>query len=467
MTQNQASILIIDDEESIVEGFRLFLAREYVVLVAANGEDGLKQVNEKRPVVVLLDVMLPDINGIDVLRKIKMIDENIEVIMFTGVNDMRTAVDALQFGAFDYCLKPFNINELAIVIKKAIESQGMKKEIRYRRLIENEQSAHISSLIGESIKMRQIYEIMDIMSKSDTTVLITGETGTGKGLVARAIHFNGTRSNKPFVVVNCNSIPESLVESELFGYEKDAFPEATTQRIGKFELAHQGTIFLDEISSLNLTVQARILKILQEKEITKIGGTLPVKIDIRVISATTTDLREAVKKGQFREELYYRLNVVPIRMPSLRERKEDIPCLANYFLNLYKQKFNKDIKGISEHAMKILEDYYWSGNVGELQNIIERVVILTKDGESITHQNLPIDLLILKGKIESEGLTLREARHQFEKQFIVHVLERVKWNQIKASKLLDIHRNTLLLKIQQLEINLKQPVDEQLEEEEE
>lgn len=460
MMQNQTSILIIDDEKSIVEGFRLFLAKDYNVLVATNGEEGLQQVNEKRPSVVLLDVMLPDIYGIDILHKIKKIDEDIEVIMFTGVNDLRTAVDALQLGAFDYCLKPFNINELSIVIKKAIESQGMKKEIKCRRLLETQQSAAFDNIIGESVQMRQVYEVMNVMSKSDTTILITGESGTGKGLIARTIHFKGTRSNMPFIAVNCNSIPGSMIENELFGYEKDAFAGADTQKIGKFELAHQGTIFLNEIGSLKPNIQGRILKVLQEKEIKRIGGTHPINIDVRVIAATNSDLQEAVKKGTFREELYYRLNIVPIYMPSLRERKDDIPALVNHFLNLYAQKFNKEIKGVSDHAMRMLEEYYWPGNVQELKNIIERIVALTKNGKMITHQNLPIDLLIAKGKIETEGITLREARNQFEKQFITHVLERVKWNQIKASTLLDIHRNTLLLKIQQLGINLKQPIEE-------
>ncbi|MBI4777356.1 sigma-54-dependent Fis family transcriptional regulator [Candidatus Desantisbacteria bacterium] len=461
--QNKTNILIIDDEKSIIEGIRLFLAKDYDVLVATNGEDGLKQVNEKRPSVVLLDVMLPDINGIEVLHRIKNIDESIEVIMFTGVNDMRTTVDALQLGAFDYCLKPFDINELSIVVKKALENQGMKKEIKYRRLLETQQSAAFDNIIGESIQMRQVYEVMNVMSRSDTTILITGESGTGKGIIARAIHFKGTRSNMPFIAVNCSSIPGSMIENELFGYEKGAFAGAAEQKIGKLELAHQGTIFLDEIGSLKPNIQAKILKVLQEKEIQRIGGTHSVKIDVRVIAATSSDLQEAVKKGLFREELYYRLNIVPIHMPPLRERKEDIPALVNYFLNLYKQKFNKEIKGISVHAMTILEEYYWPGNVQELKNIIERVVSLTKEGEMITHQNLPIDLLITKGKIETEGITLKEARNQFEKQFITHVLERVKWNQIKASTLLDIHRNTLLLKIQQLGIKLKQPVEEQTE----
>ncbi len=461
MMQNQTSILIIDDEKSIIDGFRLFLAKDYNVLVAANGEDGLKEVNEKRPKVVLLDVMLPDINGIEILYKIKKIDENIEVIMFTGVNDMRTAVDALQLGAFDYCLKPFNINELSIVIKKALESQSMKKEIKYRRLLETEQSAAFDTIIGESIQMRQVYEVMDVMSKSDTPILITGESGTGKKLIARAIHFKGTRANMPFIAVNCSSIPGSMIENELFGYEKGAFSGADTQKIGKIELAHHGTIFLDEIGSLKPNIQARILKVLQEKEIERIAGGHPIKIDVRIIAATSFDLQEAVKKRTFREELYYRLNVVPISMPSLRERTEDIPALINHFLNFYKQNFNKEIKGISIHAMKMLEEYYWPGNVQELKNIIERIVTLAKEGEMITHQNLPIDILIAKGRIETEGITLKEARNQFEKQFITHVLERVKWNQIKASTLLDIHRNTLLLKIQQLGIKLKQPLEEE------
>jgi two-component system response regulator AtoC len=462
MKSKHAVILVVDDEKSILEGFRLFLTKEYEVLLASTGEEAIKHVKSKRPNVVLLDVILPDINGIDVLRKIKKIDEHIEVIMITGVNDLRTAIDALQLGAYDYCLKPFNVNEISVVIKKAIENQSMKKEITYRRLIETEQSINFNNIIGESIKMKQVYEIMEVMSKSDTTVLITGESGTGKELVAKAIHFNGTRANKPFITVNCSAIPENLLESELFGYEKGAFTGAITQKIGKFELAHQGTIFLDEIGSLKLEMQAKILRVLQEKEFERVGGTHPIKIDVRIISATNSDLQEAVQQGQFREDLYYRLNVVPIHLPPLRERKEDIPLIANHFLNIYNQKFNKNIKGFTSHAMKILQEYYWPGNVRELQNIIERVVVLAKDENVISHQHLPLDLLILKGKIDTEGITLREARNQFEKQFILHVLERVNWNQLKAAKLLDIHRNTLLLKIQQLGIKLKQPVEGQV-----
>ncbi len=285
--------------------------------------------------------------------------------------------------------------------------------------------------------------------------MIFGESGTGKELIARAIHFNGLRKDNPFIAVDCASISESLLESELFGHEKGAFTDATSQKLGRFELANHGTLFLDEIGNLKLDMQGKILRALQEREIQRVGGVKTIKIDVRIISATNIDLKKAIEEGRFREDLYYRLNVVPIELPPLRQRREDIPLLVRYFLEIFNREFGKEIKDITPEAMESLVNYRWPGNVRELRNVIERLVALTKEG-IISHKRLPLDILLAVTTGESnmgeEGLLLKEAREQFEKQFILGVLEKVEWNQTEAAKILGVHRNTLIMKIQNLGI---------------
>jgi two-component system response regulator AtoC len=389
-------------------------------------------------------------DGIEVLQQIKKIDEEIEVIIITGIETLQPSIKAMQLGAYDYIVKPFNINEVYIIIKKALEKQSLRREVAYLRTLESKKSVSFSNIIGKSLKMQQVYEIMEVMSKNDNTVLITGESGTGKELVARAIHFNGLRNNYPFVVVNCATIPDNLVENVLFGYEN-----GNVVQKGKFEIAHKGTIFLDEVTSLKLDVQAKILRVLESKEIERIGRTKSIKVDVRIITSTNTDLKKAVKQGIFREDLYFRLNVIPIHLPPLRERKEDIPLLIEHFLKEYNQRFNKNIKGVTSRAMETLKEYYWPGNVRELQNILERLVVLAGNEDFISHKHLPMELFIHKSGIKTQGLTLKEARNKFEKEFIFAILEKVDWNQAKAAKLLGIHRNTMVLKIK--ELNIKPP----------
>lgn len=447
------TILVVDDEINIVESLKTLLEEGFNVLTATNGEESLKKLEEENADVVLLDIMMPGMDGIEVLRRIKEKDESLEVIMITAVREVKTAVQAMQLGAYDYIVKPFDIDEVLIVIEKALEKRGLTREVAYLRSEVKKPIGPDNIIIAPNSKMRAAYEIALEVAKSDATVLIAGESGTGKELIARAIHFNSHRKNKPFIAVDCATLPETLIESELFGHEKGAFTDATKQKLGKFELAHGGTLFLDEIGNLKPEMQIKILRALQEREIQRVGGTKMIKVDIRIIAATNVELKKAIKEGKFREELYYRLNVVPIFLPPLRERKEDIPLLVKHFLRIHNREFNKHIKRLSSQAMDYLINYNWPGNVRELQNVIERLVALGND-EIIPKERLPLDILLGREKVKAgtkpEGTLFKEARAWFEKQFILSVLDKANWNQTRAAKLLGVHRNTLILKMKEL-----------------
>ena len=414
----------------------------------------MEKVEKENLDVVLLDIKMPGMDGMEVLRRIAELKENVDVIMVTAVNTMKTAIEAMKLGAYDYITKPFDVDEVMVCIDKALEKRRLTRELSYLRS-QVAKPVKFDNIIGTSEKMREVYEIVSEMTKNDATVLISGESGTGKELIARAIHFNGLRKDKPFIPVDCASIPENLLESELFGHEKGAFTDATAQKLGRFELANHGTLFLDEIGNLRMDMQGKILRALQEREIHRVGGVKTIKIDVRIISATNIDLKKAIAEGKFREDLYYRLNVVPIKLPPLRERKEDIPLLVRCFLGIFNQEFGKKIKDIAPEAMESLVNYSWPGNVRELRNVIERLVALTKE-EVISHERLPLDILLSaetgEADIGKEGMLLKEAREQFEKYFILGVLEKVNWNQTEAAKILGVHRNTLLMKIQNLGI---------------
>jgi len=447
--------MVVDDEINILESFKTLLEESYNVRTATNGKECLQKLEEENANVILLDIMMPGIDGIETLRKIKEKDESLEVIMVTAVRTVKTAVQAMQLGAYDYIVKPFDIDEVLIIIEKALEKQGLTREVTYLRSEVKKPTGQDNIIAAPNSKMRAAYEIAIEVAKSDTTVLITGESGTGKELIARAIHYNSHRKDKPFIAVDCAALPETLIESEFFGHEKGAFTDATKQKLGKFELAHEGTLFLDEIGNLKPEIQIKILRALQEREIQRVGGTKTIKVDIRIITATNVNLKQAIKEGKFRTELYYRLNVVPIFLPSLRERKEDIPLLVNHFLKIRNREFNKHIKRLSPQAMDYLIDYNWPGNVRELQNVIERLVALGKD-TIISKERLPLDILLGRDKAKSdmrpEGTLFKEARSWFEKQFILSVLDKANWNQTRAAKLLGIHRNTLILKMKELRI---------------
>ncbi len=448
------NILVVDDEINVIESFKRLLEDDYKVLTATSGEEALEKIEKENLDIVLLDIRMPEMDGIEVLRRIREMSENVDVIVVTAVSTMRTAIEAMKLGAYDYITKPFEVDEVIISINKALEKRCLAREVSYLRS-EVARPVKFDNIIGTSEKMRQVYEIVSEMTKNDATVLIHGESGTGKELFARAIHFNGLRKDKPFIAVDCASIPENLLESELFGHEKGAFTDATSQKLGRFELANQGTLFLDEIGNLKPDMQGKILRVLQEREIQRVGGVKTIKIDVRIISATNVVLKKAIKEEKFREDLYYRLNVVPIELPSLRERKEDIPLLARYFLKIFSREFGKKIKDITPEAMEFLMNYGWPGNVRELRNVIERLVALTKE-DVISRKRLPLDILLTvkteENNIGEEGMLLKGAREQFEKQFILGVLEKVNWNQTETAEILGIHRNTLMLKMQNLGI---------------
>jgi two-component system response regulator AtoC len=447
-------ILVVDDDVGVLEAVRVILEDDYEILTVTSGKKALEVISEKNIDLIFLDITLPGgIDGIEVLKKIRNNDENITVVMLTATDTASMAVQAMRLGAFDYITKPFDPEEIIIITKKAIENQRLVREINYFR--SQVESVGFDHIVGKSKKMRKTYELISKVTRNDATVIITGESGTGKELVARAIHYNSPRKDKPFVVLNCAVIPENLVETELFGYEKGAFTGADTSKLGKFELANEGTIFLDEISGLRLDMQAELLRVLQEKEIERVGGIKTIKIDVRIICATNIDLKQAVVDNKFREDLYYRLNVVPIYLAPLRERKEDIPLLVEHFLKTYNKRFRKDIKGVAKQAMGHLVNYSWPGNIRELENIMERLVVLA-DNQIIQADDLPFDIFLDgRCKIDSfkdKGTPLKQARDNFEREYILAILEKVGWNQTETAKVLGIHRNTLMIKLEQLEI---------------
>jgi DNA-binding NtrC family response regulator len=454
MSKLKPTILVVDDELGIREAFVFLLEDEYNVLTSENGEETLKLVREKDINLVILDIILPGIDGVEVLRRIKKMDEDIGVVMLTATKTVKTAVEAMKLGAYDYITKPFDIEEIKAVIKKALKNKALSREVSYLRS-EVEKELNFESIVGNTPPMKKVYKTVEEVSKSDATVLIYGQSGTGKELIARAIHRSSPRRNKPFIPVNCAAIPPELLESELFGHEKGAFTGAIERRLGKFELANEGTIFFDEVGNLKIELQAKLLRVLEEREIERVGGVKRIRIDVRIISATNIDLKKAVEEGGFRGDLYYRLNVVPLELPPLKERKEDIPLLVNYFFKKFNQKFRKEVKEISPKTLNFLCRYSWPGNVRELENVVERLVALAKKGK-IAPRELPLDILMSESispdSLREEGISLKQGRTQFEKEFIEKVLEKTGWNQTKTAEILGVHRNTLVLKIESLGI---------------
>jgi DNA-binding NtrC family response regulator len=437
-------VLVVDDDPGVRESFRLILEDQYDVVDAPDGPQALGLLLGQHVDVVLLDIRLPEMDGIEVLERIKALDEGIEVILVTAVKTVRTAVAAMKLGAFDYLTKPFEEEELLALVRRALERRSLEREVAFLRS-ELARQHDFDDLVGQHPEMRRLYRLVAQMARTTTTVLITGESGTGKELIARAIHRQGPRRDKRFVAVNPAALSESLVESELFGHEKGAFTGAWQRKVGRFELAHGGTLFLDEISSLKPELQVKLLRVLQEREIERVGGSHSIRVDVRIIAATNTDLKQAVAAGTFREDLYYRLAVVPLAVPPLRERRDDIPLLVNHFVRRYTQAFGKRLEGLAPDALDALREYPWPGNVRELQNVIERLVGLA-EGYTIGLSDLPLDLLLPdpRGRLrEAETLPLRQATEEFERQIVLRVLERVRWNRSEAARILGLHRNTL------------------------
>jgi DNA-binding NtrC family response regulator len=446
-------ILIVDDDAGLRESLRVILEDRFDVIDAPDGPQGLEIVRSCQVDLVLLDLRLPGMDGIAVLERMKGLDEQVEVILVTAVKEVRSAVEAMRLGAFDYLTKPFEEEDVLGSIGRALERRALEREVAFLRS-ELARRQGFDEILGQHAEMQRLYQLVSRVALTTSTVLITGESGTGKELVARAIHRQGPRRDRPFVPVSLPSLSESLVESELFGHERGAFTGAHQRRVGRFELAQGGTLFLDEVAALKPELQAKLLRVLQEREIERVGGSRRIDVDVRVIAATNADLKRAVADRSFREDLYYRLNVVPIHILPLRERAGDIPILVDHFIAKYNRQFGKRIDGVSPEALACLQEYPWPGNVRELQNVVERSVALV-EGDRVELQDLPVDFLLPDPERRADRADvrpLREACEQFERQFVLRVLERVRWNQSVAARVLDVHRNTLKLKLQKWKV---------------
>ncbi|MBU5635230.1 sigma-54 dependent transcriptional regulator [Geomonas sp. Red69] len=438
----RAKIMVVDDEHLIRWSLEQNLKKQgYEVCTAGTGEDALRIAREEQPELVLLDYHLPGINGLEVLQRLKEIDEEILVIMVTAQGGLETAVNTMRHGAYDYINKPFNLDEMALVVRKALETSELRREVVQLRSEHKKQGP--PKILGSSKHMKNVLEMMAKVAKSDaTTVLVQGESGTGKELVAKYIHYESARADKPFVAINCAAVPSTLLESELFGHEKGAFTDAKTSKKGLFELADGGTVFLDEIGDMEIGMQAKLLRFLEDRTFRRIGGAKVIPVDVRIISATNKDLIKAIEDKSFRNDLYYRLQVIPIFLPALRERKEDILVLANHFIEVFSREFNKPTKGISSMAEKLLVEYNWPGNIRELKNVIERAIILGND-ENLLLENLPLEIVakasqatvpLTTFKLPPEGIDIEEV----ERELIKQSLEMTDWNQSKAAKKLNL-----------------------------
>jgi len=437
----KATVLVVDDEKGIRESFKMILKDGYHVLLAETGEEAL-EIFKNNPVdLILLDILLPDINGIELLERLKGMDPNTEIIMVTGVKEIQTAVKAIKLGAYQYIIKPFTVEDIINVIDRALEKNNLVREVTYLRN-ELERYHPFKEFIGEDEKMKKIFELISTISGNNSAVFIQGESGTGKELVARAIHNLSPRNHQPFVVVNCAAIPSNLMESTVFGHSKGAFTGATNSHIGKLEMANMGTAFLDDIDTLDISMQAKLLRAIQEKEFEKVGSTKLINADVRFLAASNQDPRELISQGKFREDLFYRLNVFPINLPPLRDRKSDIPLLLNHFLEFNAKNTGKPVKKFSKKTVKHLMEYDWPGNVRELQNLVERSFTIAKKPVIQSEDISPFHMT----ESTIKETTLKEAVTAFEKDYIYDVLHQVDGNRTKAAEILGIHRNTLLAK---------------------
>ncbi len=446
-----ASILIIDDEVLTLNNLKRALTKDgYEVLVADSGETGIEIFKRNRPNIVLVDLMLPGIDGIEVLKQVKDSEATTVVIMVTAYEIIEKAIEAMKLGAYDYLMKPFKINELKASISRALELQSLK--VRVSDTVETEKGKYyFDRIIAQSKKMVDVVEIARRVAPLDkTTILLTGESGVGKGLLARAIHYNSGRAEEQFIELNCASVPDSLMESELFGYEPGAFTDARRRKIGLLEKADRGTFFLDEIVDMPLPLQAKILKVLEEQSFTRLGGTNQITVDVRILAATNRNLQTEIEQGNFREDLFYRLNVVPITIPPLRERKEDVTHLALAFIRDFNVELHRSFKGIAEQAASALTNHEWPGNVRELRNVIERIMALHQTDE-ITMQHLPTEITasramepVIKEQIEKKTFVTIE---KLEERYIREVLNYTGGNKTRAAKILGIHPTSLFRKI--------------------
>ena len=440
-------ILIVDDEKIVRESFyHWFIEDNYIVDTAEDGETALNKYAKEKYDLLLVDMKMPGMSGLDLLSKIKAIDKDVIIILITAFSSVPTAITALKNGAYDYVTKPVDPDELAHLVKRALEQRALKIEnIQLKESID--EIIKPDNLIGESFQIKKIYELIHSVSRTDTTVMIRGESGTGKELIAKAIHINSGRKYSPIITVNCGALAESLLESELFGHEKGAFTGAQFRRKGKFEMADGGTIFLDEIGSISLRMQIELLRVIETKQFNRVGGNELIKSDFRVITATNESLEDLVKAGKFREDLYYRVNVFTIVISPLRERRDDIPLLVNFFINKFSSAMNKKIKSISKEAMDFLMNYEWPGNVRELENAIERAMVVGKS-DSITVDDLPFHVSRNYFELPGEEKSLSS----MEKKYINRILNENGWNISKTAQMLEIDRVTLYNKINKYDL---------------
>ena len=475
------TILIVDDDKSIRYSLKRMLEEKYSISTAQNGEEALDRIKETPPDLIIMDIKMPGRNGIEVLKEIKLIDPKSLVIIMTAYGTTETAIEAMKYGAYDYILKPFPIPEMKRLVEKALALRKLiKEEVTYAPLGVPE--GEEERIVGSSPKMQEIYKMIGQVAPSDVTALLRGESGTGKELIARAIYHHSLRSHRTFLPVNCAAIPDTLLESELFGHEKGAFTGATSRRNGKLEQCQGGTIFLDEIGDMSLSTQAKLLRVLQEKRFERLGGTETIKVDIRFIVATNKNLEEAISSGKFREDLYYRLNVVSITIPPLRERKEDIPDLVSHFLKKFDRELKRGTVGITPSAMEKINSYEWPGNVRQLENVLKRARVLCQGEwiledqlffekgwerreaeEELTKKNVE-DLLdalfeeLSNAPAASEDLDMIS---NLERGLILRALQKTKGNQLKAAALLGIHRSTLRGKMEKYNIKKEVLVSEE------
>jgi DNA-binding NtrC family response regulator len=453
---NQPLVLVVDDEVGVRQSLQVVFNKTYRVIEASSADETAQKLTEEKPDVVLLDIMMPGADGLTVLKQIRSIHPECQVIMLTGLNTARTAFAAKGTGAFDYVTKPFDVEELRLRVEHALEKVQLSRELE-RLKEEVGRKYGIDHVIGKSKQIIEVFKAVSMVAAKKSTVLITGESGTGKELIARAIHYNSDRRSKPFVVVNCAALPDTLIESELFGYERGAFTNASQKKVGRFELAHGGTLFLDEIGELNLGTQAKFLRAIEQETFSRLGGTEEIKVDVRVIAASNRDLEQLAKNAEFRPDLFYRLNVVSLFLPPLRERREDIALLLDHFLRMKAQEHSIGTKCLSPEVVDFFTAYPWPGNIRELENLIERLTILTPH-ETITLRDLPVGMrstdqtATLKEDVLTGSRPLSDAVDEFERELIVKALQRTGFNQTKAASLLGTSRRILKYRIEKLNI---------------
>jgi DNA-binding NtrC family response regulator len=456
---NKPIVLVVDDEAGVRESVRMVLKDDYDAIAVESGEKALEELADKSVSLVFLDILMPGMDGLEVLEQIRARDAHLPVVMLTATKTVKTAVTAMKLGAFDYITKPFDIEELRVVAERATENARLRREVEMLRG-EVTQRYNFDNIIGHAEPMQAIFKTISAVAPLKTTVLVTGESGTGKELIAKAIHFNSERKDKPMVTLNCAAIPENLLESELFGHERGSFTDAHERKIGQFEYANEGTIFLDEIGEMSPALQAKLLRVLEQGEIMRVGGNKPIDVDVRVVAATNRDLHKAMAEGNFRSDLYYRLNVVSLEIPPLRDRLEDIPLLIAHFLKAKTKALGFQERELDAGTLEKLLSYPWPGHVRELENVIERMLVLSPDNGPVPSEYLPSELvdgpgvtMHVREQVLSGHRSLADAVDEFERDIIGAALDRTAYNQTRAATVLGTTRRILKYRMDKLGID--------------